>query len=188
MCGGFPGGGQYFCVVMCSVTSSPLSILPTTLLFSEDGRSKFCLHSNTQADSLASVPPQECTPGRGLPPPATWIAWNSRDVGSSPEHVQILPLCLGIKGAGRSPRGTQVPHGCLCHLKSETPSIFAATPWCGDQGCFSMVWNNESCCSCESLKFPPRTLAKWFHLYSPVLPSTVPTHAAEVHFWPHTFI
>lgn len=54
--------------------------------------------------------------------------------------------------------------------------------------CFSMVWNNESCCSCESLKFPPYTLAKWSHLCFPVLPSTVPTHAAEVLFWSHTFI
>lgn len=90
--------------------------------------------------------------------------------------------------AGRSPRGTQMPHWCLHHLIPETTSICAATPWCGDHGCFSMVWNNESCCSCESLKFPPGTLAKWFHLCFPVLPSTVPIHAAEVHFWSHTFM
>lgn len=106
-----------------------------------------------------------------------------------PSRAYADPATLpGNQGAGRSPRSTQMSHGCLHHLKPETTSVCAATPWCGDQGCFSMVWSNESCCSGESLKFPPCTLAKWFPLCFPVLPSTVPTHPAEVHFWSRTFI
>ena len=96
-----------------------------------------------------------------------WPTWSSGDAGSPSEHVQVLPLCLGIERAEVSPRGAQVPHSRLCHFEPKTPPVRAATLCCRDQGRFSMVGNNESCYSCESLEFPPRTLAKWF---PPLLP------------------
>lgn len=173
MCGGFPGGGQYLWVLTCSVISSSLSILPTTLLLTEDGRrSKLSSQQHTSPDPLASVPLQERTPeppraGAPASPRPCWPAWSSRDAGSPSERVQVLPLCLGIEGAGRSPRSARVSHGRLCHLEPETPPVCTPTPWCRDQGHFSMVGNHESSCSCESLEFPPRTLAKSF---PPLLP------------------
>lgn len=136
MFGGFPGGGQYLWVVMCSVTSSPLSILPTTLLFSDDGRSKFL---SLQQHKGCQCTPIGVHPGQGAAFPHHTDCLKHQECGQ-PSRTCADPATLpGNQGAGRSPKGPKMPHGCLHHLKPETTSICAATPWCGDQGCFSMV-------------------------------------------------
>lgn len=148
------------------------SVLPTTLLLPEEGRrSKSSSQQHTVPDALPMYPygsaPLSCPVWGHLHPPGMLTIpkqWGCRQpfgAGQGP-HVQLLLLWLGVEGAGRSPSGAQVSHGHLCYLEPETPLVCAATPWCGAQGCFSMVGNSESCYSCESLKFPPRTLAKWF--------------------------
>lgn len=102
-----------------------------------------------------------------LHPQPCWPARSSGDAGSPSEPAWVLLLCLGIKGARRRPGGAWAPHSHCSYLAPKTPLVCAATPWCGNQECFSVVGNNESCYSCESLRFPPRTLAKWF---APLLP------------------
>ena len=58
-------------------------------------------------------------------------------------------------------------HVHLCRMNTKTTSVSTDTLWCGHQECISVVVMSESCCSCESLKFPPYTPAEFF---PPLLP------------------
>lgn len=149
-----------------------------------------CLHSNTQALIPLPAYPYKSVPlsrpARGhLPPPG-----RADPPEAAGTQAALQSLCRSCRCAWESKGQGEVPRVPRC------PTVAPAT-WnlrclryvhphrgAGTKGIFRWLEITRAAAPVSHSNSHHGLLLNHFHLCSPLLPSSVPSHAAEVHCWP----